>query len=940
MVDYHALRKKFPTKDAQRRKKNLAIKAITREYEQKKAELGGMKAPHLKKGLLFYGIIIIGLTLLGSMVLTATGKGGRAHMSKAQIQVRKSIDALAIALGRYRYHVGSYPTTEEGLAQLVSKTITRKGWNGPYIKQVVKDPWKHDYVYVCNAEGENPTLYSKGPDGLAGTTDDILPDPQLFDEPFRDTSWTDGWMPHHLRGYVLVPDKKYIAQVEQEVQNILNPKRPIAGERVLSEGWMFTHDTNTTWAAVQVPHDWAIAGPFDAAADGNTGKLPWRGVGYYRRTLTVPKDAAGSFVALRFAGVMARPEVFLNGVKVGAWDYGYMSFEVDISKHIRFGEENELLVKVDTRDHKSRWYPGAGLYRDVTLVVEDSQERLIYGSLKITTPEVSKSRALVKIEYDTPQGHIMRTFEVENPILWSPARPFLYTYEIFGKPYRYGIRTAQFTADDGLHLNGTRLQLKGVNLHSDMGILGMAFDGAVMRRQLQRMKDMGVNAIRTSHNAPDPQLLDLCDEMGFVVWNECFDKWDATAGLKGDEDQDSYIIRNLQQFVRRDRNHPSVICWSIGNEVPHKTADYPHGSDKERCAKYRAAVLAEDSTRPVGIGCCNVNCVETGDYESLDLTGWNYRARYRPMKAKYPNKPIVYSESASTVSSYNYFGPKSVTDITSYDTEATSWSDIPDQEFDRMRQDAYVAGEFVWTGIDYLGEPTPYPHENRSSFFGICDLTAEPKDRYYLYRAQWNDRTHTVHLLPHWNWEGREGQPIEVVCYTNGDEAELYLNGESQGRRKKDFASSRSQDHYRLMWSVPYDAGEIKVIAFQDGQVIGETARVTTGSAVAVRLTPEQTELADGELTFVTVDVVDEDDLRHPLAQNQIDFTLEGPGEIVAVGNGSTAGMSSFKMTSTHPLYNGRAVVVVRRTGGSGLPLKLTGASQGLRKAVLTIPRR
>ncbi len=221
MVDYHALRKKFPTKDAQRRKKNLAIKAITREYEQKKAELGGMKAPHLKKGLLFYGIIIIGLTLLGSMVLTATGKGGRAHMSKAQIQVRKSIDALAIALGRYRYHVGSYPTTEEGLAQLASKTITRKGWNGPYIKQVVKDPWKHDYVYVCNAEGENPTLYSKGPDGLAGTTDDILPDPQLFDEPFRDTSWTDGWMPHHLRGYVLVPDKKYIAQVEQEVQDVL-----------------------------------------------------------------------------------------------------------------------------------------------------------------------------------------------------------------------------------------------------------------------------------------------------------------------------------------------------------------------------------------------------------------------------------------------------------------------------------------------------------------------------------------------------------------------------------------------------------------------------------------------------------------------------------------------------------------------------------------------
>ncbi len=934
MVDYNELRKKFPVKDARKRKKSLAIKSIAREYEQKKAAIGGLKAPSFKKGLIFYGVMIIGLTLLGSLVLTATGKGGRAPLSKAQIQVRKSVDALAVALGRYRYHVGEYPSTEEGLENLASKTVKHKGWNGPYIRQVVKDPWKHDYVYHRNGEGENPTLYSKGPDGIAGTTDDILPDPKLFDEPFRDTTWTQGWMPHHLRGYVLVPDKKYVAQVEAEVQSILNPVLPIEGETVLREGWEFTHDTNTTWQAVHVPHDWAIAGPFDVTSqDGSTGKLPWKGVGYYRRSLTVPKSAAGSFVALRFGGVMARPEIFLNGEKVGSWDYGYMSFEVDISKQIRFGEANDLLVKVDTRDHQSRWYPGAGIYRDVTLVVEDQEDRMLYGSLKITTSEISPERARVHVEYETPLGAVANDLIIENPILWSPERPFLYTYRICGKPYRYGIRTARFTAEDGFHLNGQRLQLKGVNLHSDLGILGMAFNRDVLRRSLSTLKDMGVNAIRTAHNAPDSQLLDLCDEMGFVVWNECFDKWDGTAGIKPEEDQDAYVIRNLQQFVRRDRNHPSVVCWSIGNEILHKTERYPQGTDAERCAKYRAAILAEDSTRPVGIGCCHVNCVESGDYESLDLTGWNYRERYRLMKVKYPQKPIVYSESASTVSSYNYFGPPSLTDITSYDTEATAWSDIPEVEFDRMKRDTYVAGEFVWTGLDYLGEPTPLEKTNRSSFFGICDLTGYPKDRYYLYRAHWNPRETTVHLLPHWNWEGREGEKITVMCYTNGDAAELYLNGESQGKCTK-------EGKYRLIWEVPYEAGELKVIAFKDGQPIGEAVRETTDSAVAVRLTPEATELGDGELTYVEVDVTDEEGRRHPLAQNQIAFSLEGPGEILSVGNGSTAGMASFKAVASHALYNGRAVIIVRRTGGSGLPLKLTATAQGLRKAVLTLPRR
>jgi beta-galactosidase len=979
MVDYSALKRKFPNKNPNRRKKKLALKAVQREYEAKRAQLSG-GPPVVKRGFIYYAVIIIGLLFLGSVVLTMLGKGGPARISRAQVQAQKSVDAVAIALGRYRYHVGRYPATEEGLKALSEITPQVKGWNGPYVNHVVPDMWGHDYVYVNNGENESPTVYSKGADGLAGTTDDVLADRSLFDQPFKDTSWTKGWMPYQLRGYVLAQDEVMRAAIKAEVKAVLDAEAaPEVGEFFLREGWEFSRD-GKSWKKVRLPHDWAVEFPFDLKLGGDTGALPWKGEGVYRKTVKVPASSAGKFVALRFGGAMANPEVFLNGEKVGGWDYGYMTFEVDVSQKIKFGEDNELVVKVDTEAHRSRWYPGAGLYRDVKLVIEDSEDRAIWGSVKITTPEITKAKAKVRVEYLTPVSAsvIVNEFEIENPVLWDVVNPKLYETVICGKTYRYGIRTAEFTADDGFRLNGRRVQLKGVNLHSDLGPLGMAFDKGAMRRQLERMKDMGVNAIRTSHNACAPELLDLCDEMGFVVWNECFDKWDSTAGIsetpEGIAGQDEYVVRNLRQFVRRDRNHPSVVCWSIGNEIwldgeayPHPwkgNKPYPQGTSAARCSKYRDAVRAEDVTRPVGIGCCFQQAIERGDYAALDLTGWNYREQYRPMKAKYPAMPVVYSESASAFSTHgyypdvpsanptNYVGGRD-TEIDGYDRCAASWADIPDLEFARMERDRYCGGEFVWTGIDYLGEPSPSSSICRSSFFGICDLCALPKDRYYLYRSVWNDRSETVHLLPHWTWDGREGEKVSVACYTSGDEAELFLNGESQGRRKKatglipdPLPGKDSPDYYkiteryRLTWEVPYEPGEIKVVAYRNGRYIGEDFRKTAFKPAAVRLTPEKPDLADGELGFVVVELTDDDGTPVPRACDRVSFALEGPGEIVAVGNGSMNGLDSFKAVDSHPLFYGRALVIVRRTGGSGLPLKLTASVPKIRSATVAIERR
>ena len=931
--------------------------------------------------------------------------------------------------------------------------------------------------------------------------------------------------------------------------------------------WRFTKDdskqlqaqafdfNDCRWQEVRVPHDWAISGPFNPDAHGGSGKLPWQGVGWYRRSVVVPATFAGNSVYLDFDGVMASPEVYVNGKKAGGWDYGYMSFRVDATPFFRFGKENVIAVRADTTAHHSRWYPGAGIYRSVRMVL-CPQVQIAHQATFLTTREITgegawvhlnsavinrtekESRVDVRIALRDPDGNAVATetfravaipahgrallskdFLVCAPKLWDVESPNLYTAEIAlsnsdSETTRFGIRTIAFPPDDGFHLNGRRVQLHGVCLHADLGPLGMAFNKSAMRRQLSIMKDMGVNALRTSHNAPAPGVLELCDEMGIVVWDECFDKWDGTAGRKPEQNLEEYVARNCRALAQRDRNHPCVIIWSIGNEITPDGFDWngknpkaTNGMNAKRFREFRAAIREFDTSRPVGIGCCHANAVDTGMFAELDISGWNYRRMYTRVKDKHPGKPVVYSESASALSSYGYFSnppepAKTVYaydahEVDGYDHNAADWSDIPDLEFDRMEKDKYCCGEFVWTGIDYIGEPTPVtkgkvfgkfdqmPEKElaRSSYFGIADLMVIPKDRYYLYRSYWNKKDETIHILPHWNWQGKEGKNVPVYVYTSGDSAELFLNGKSLGRRTKgekdtiiNLAKGKNatassvevkpdrqhpaqlatdgntdtrwcasteaksqwwqvdlgketpirtvcltfergpQDYacriqigndgknwkdaaakklgeatsiftmretgrylrvvfddlkpgswaslrdvtvcdqevdayrlnpyydvcakYRLRWfNVPYQPGELKVVAYKAGKKIGEQVMRTAGKPVAIQLTPEKTAVpADGDsVVFVQVDVVDANGIRDPRATNRIAFELTGPGEIVAVGNANPRGFDTFTDTRSHPLYYGKAVAVIRREKGRTEPITLKATTDGMKAATITL---
>lgn len=605
---------------------------------------------------------------------------------------------------------------------------------------------------------------------------------------------------------------------------------------------------DSSWQNVRLPHDWAIAGPFDAKLPGSTGKLPWQGVGWYRKRFT-PKGSPGQRVYFDFGGVMAFPKVYVNGQLAGEWDYGYMSFRVDATPYIRFGEPNVIAVQVDTRRHQSRWYPGAGIYRKVTMTVTNPVHIAHWGTF-VTTPAVSDARATIRvqtwIDNHTASGQdvtvdvlvldpagkevaknskngaapasgtglVDQQFFVMKPQRWDLEKPNLYRAvatlrrggEVLDQEtVNFGIRTFQFTADNGFLLNGRRVQLKGVNLHHDLGALGAAFNLRAMERQLEIMKEMGVNALRTSHNPPAAEVLDLCDRMGIFVWNEAFDKWDGTAdNLNGPAGVLPHAERQLTNFVKRDRNHPSVFVWSVGNEIGTSADEKGTGMSFGRLAAMRETVLKHDPTRPVGIGCHTPNTVSLPVYDPLDLTGWNYMRRYERYREMYPDRPILYSESASTVSTRGFYAfplASSKTDypggtryVSSYDLSAASWSDIPDAEFALMEQDRFVAGEFVWTGFDYLGEPTPNGQEARSSYFGIVDLAGIPKDRYYLYRSYWRPDVTTIHILPHWNWPDRIGKNVPVFVYTNGDSAELFLNGKSLGRRTKGAAPAKPKN--------------------------------------------------------------------------------------------------------------------------------------------------
>ncbi|MBU0474327.1 MAG: DUF4982 domain-containing protein [Bacteroidetes bacterium] len=754
---------------------------------------------------------------------------------------------------------------------------------------------------------------------------------------------------------------------------------------------------DTKWENVNIPHDWAIAGPFDPLGESETAKLPWQGEGWYRKNFNIDKNLEGKKIYFMFDGIMAFPKIYINGKLAGEWDYGYNSFYIDATDYLSYGNENTIAIHVDTREHESRWYPGAGIYRKIQMIVANPIHIDVWGTY-VSTPAVDDTWADVKIltsvrndEFKeklvtiestvlSPLGNVVAVAKHEEKIqsnskyefeqwvtLTSPQRwdvdsPVLYTVKTIIKSNgidsdtnytKFGIRTFEFTANDGFHLNGRRLQIKGVNLHHDQGPLGAAFYKRSMQRQLEIMKEMGCNAIRTSHNMPAPELLELCDEMGFLVIDEAYDKWDRKGDFLPGKDFFESAERNITNFVKRDRNHPSIILWSIGNEMRDIQAN-ANGS-YNKLVEMISYFKKFDSSRPITMVNDNMESVKYRHYELIDVHSWNYGRRYLPARNAEPTKAVIISESASTVSTRGYYSlplPKEKTDfsiddlqVSSYDMNAPDWAEPAEFDFMWQEEDKYVAGEFVWTGFDYLGEPTPYNYSFRqegkitkgqtakSSYFGIVDLAGIPKDRYYLYQSHWVPEKTTIHILPHWNWEGKEGENIPVFVYTNGDKGELFLNGKSLGIKEKQPKSNNPFERYRLMWeNVKYQPGELKVVAYKEGKIIGEKVIKTSGKPASIKLSPDRQILnrSGEDLSYILVEAFDSDGNFCPLAQNLLKFKIEGPAEIIGVGNGNPQSLEPFN-SNERKLFYGKAMVVIRVLKNGEGEIKVEAESEGIK---------
>lgn len=760
-----------------------------------------------------------------------------------------------------------------------------------------------------------------------------------------------------------------------------------------NENWKFTKGNpvnaedetfnDSSWENVVIPHDWAITGPFNESEPGFTGKLPWKGEGWYRKKFMVDAADQGKTVYFLFDGIMASPRVFINGILAGEWDYGYNSFYLDVSKWIKFGAENTIAVYVDTRNHGSRWYPGAGIYRKVQMLITSPVHAGIWDTY-ITTPAVNSSYADLRIlttinnfhpeetevsvesKVFSPEGMEIvsseskrkigagssREFDhwltVTRPKLWDVETPVLYTVKTIvrenGKIVDesvspFGFRTFEFTADKGFFLNGRHFHIKGVNLHHDHGPLGATFNLRAMERQLEIMKEMGCNAIRNSHNVAAPELLELCDKMGLIVFNEAFDKWDDKADITRETDFYEFGERNIRNFVKRDRNHPSVVIWSVGNEMGDIQGNVNNGLQK--LAAMVGFVRKYDVTRPVTMACDQDGNARWRHFDYYDVHSWNYGQRWEPARKLDPSKSVIISESASTVSTRGFYElplPEKKTDFTksnqvsSYDLNAPYWAEIPDDDFMWQENGKYIAGEFVWTGFDYLGEPTPFM-TSKSSYFGIVDLCGIPKDRFYLYQSHWAPDKNMVHILPHWNWSGYEGKNVPVFVYTNGDGAELFLNGKSLGKKYKNPKSEVSTERYRLMWTdVVYEPGELKAVAFREGKTIGEAVVKTAGKPSSIRLTPDRKEIsANGDdLCYVLVEAFDKDGNLCPLADNLVNFEIKGPGKIAGVGNGNPQSHEPFQV-GYRKLFHGKAMLIVRSEKGKTGNIEINAVSASLK---------
>ena len=794
----------------------------------------------------------------------------------------------------------------------------------------------------------------------------------------------------------------------------------------LEKGWKFQKGDvpeamspdfdDRKWEQVTIPHDWAIYGPFSRDNDlqnvaitqnfetqasvktGRTGGLPYVGVGWYRTTLSAP---AGKRVTLEFDGAMSEARVYVNGKEVCQWPYGYNAFYQDVTDCLnKDGKPNTLAVRLENQPQSSRWYPGAGLYRNVRVVVTDEIHVPTWGT-RITTPYVSEEYASVKLattlagangkdvriktDILDPDGkkvaskeHLRRVnegmeleqnFLVNNPKLWTPETPSLYkavTQIYEGKKLvdeyttRFGIRSVAIVADKGFMLNGKPRKFQGVCNHHDLGPLGAAVNKAALRRQLTLLKDMGCDAIRTSHNMPAPELVELCDEMGFMMMVEPFDEWDIAKCENGyHRFFNEWAEKDMENMLRHFRNNPSVVMWSIGNEVPTQCDQQGY----QVLAFLQGICHRLDPTRSVTCGMDQVSCVlENGFATLLDVPGFNYRTfRYQEAYDLLPQSVVLGSETASTVSSRSVykFPIESKKDAkyddhqsSSYDLECCSWSNLPDEDFALAEDYPWTMGQFVWTGFDYLGEPSPYDTDawpNHSSLFGIIDLASIPKDRYYLYRSLWNKHSHTLHILPHWTWPGREGEVTPVFVYTDYPEAELFVNGKSMGRQRKltrqESEALRGKDslwlqrRYRLIWDqVKYQPGELRVVAYdQNGNKAEEQVTRTAGKPHHLEIVADRTQLgADGkDLAYLTIKVVDKNGNLCPADNRSVRFSVKGAGKYRAAANGDPTCLELFhqpKMSAFH----GQLTAIVQ-TGEKAGEIIFEARAKGVKPARFTL---
>lgn len=811
----------------------------------------------------------------------------------------------------------------------------------------------------------------------------------------------------------------------------------------LNDGWQFSNGALQDvkeWQTVRVPHDWAIYGPFDRANDlqsvaieqngekeesiktGRTGGLPFIGKGVYRTTFDI-SDTTNVTYTLLFDGAMSNAKVCINGRHAITWPYGYNSFYVGIDSLVRLGH-NDLVVTLQNFDKQSRWYPGAGLYRNVHLIKTNRVHIPVWGTY-ITTPDIKEDYASVNLvmeidgvrQFDqspygetvdvsttifSPEGvevakdatkyyargqELSQKFIVKNPALWSPETPNLYiaktqlsvdgnvvdTYET-----RFGIRKLEYIPNKGFFLNDIPTKFKGVCNHHDLGPLGAAVNESALRHQVSLLKEMGANAIRTAHNMPAPELVRICDEMGMMLMVEPFDDWGFRPKSENGYGKffNEWAQRDVTNMVKQYRSNPSVVMWSIGNEVPSQWGK--PGMDE--LLMLQNLVHSLDATRPVTCGMDQIGSVlDNGYAAALDIPGFNYKPQYYQMAyRRLPQKLILGSETASTVSSRGqYMFPViPVADMkyeshqsSSYGTEYCSWSNIPDLDFAADDDFPWMIGQFVWTGFDYLGEPSPYDTDawpNHSSMFGIFDLASLPKDIFYLYRSQWRKDSPTLHILPHWNWAGREGKITPVMVYTSYPEAELFINDKSQGRRKKDTSieasrirdgwkeyndytlqhraedASKLMNRYRLIWDeIVYEPGEVKVVAYDDkGNAVAEEVIRTAGKPHHIVLTSHRTELnANGDdLAYITVQVADKDGNIIPTDNRLVKFEVTGNGSFEATANGDPTCLMSFQKPEMK-LFSGAATAIIRSAKKTG-NVTLKASAKGIKDGIITIPVR